>query len=328
MQKFFDKSFLNLCLIVSFCLALMFWLTNSAAQSYPTKPIRIVVPYAAGGGTDVLGRGLAQKLSEALEQPVIIDNRPGADAMIGSEVAARAAPDGYTFLFTSNSHAINPSIHTKMSYDPLRDFRCVSQTAKQQIILVVHPSLNVNSVQELIAYAKAQPNILNFASSSKATQLPTELFNWMADIRMTNVSYKGSGPATTDLLAGRVQVNFGGAATVAPHIKAGKLRALAIGDKERSSLTPEIPTIAEQGLPDFYAVLWSALFAPSDTPPAIIERLNTVLSLILKDPQFKIKAAQQGFELEGSTSQACDSLVKTEVEKWTAAVKQAGITPE
>jgi len=248
--------------------------------------------------------------------------------MIGSEVAARAAPDGYTFLFTSNSHAINPSIHLKMNYDPLRDFRCVSQTAKQQMIMVVHPSLPVNSIQELIAYAKAQPNVLNFASSSKATQLPTELFNWMANIQMMNVSYKGSGPATTDLLAGRVQVNFGGAATVAPHIKAGKLRALAIGDTQRSALTPEIPTIAEQGLPDFYAVLWSALFAPSGTPPAMIERLNTALSLILKDPQFKAKAAQQGFELEGSTSQACDNLVKTEVEKWTAAVKQAGIKPE
>jgi tripartite-type tricarboxylate transporter receptor subunit TctC len=310
------------------CLLSSLWLTNCAAQTYPSKTIRLIVPYVAGGGTDVLGRGLAQKLTEALGQPVIVENRPGADGMIGSEAVSRAAPDGYTLLFNSSSHGINPSIHPNIGFNTMRDLRCISQTATQQMILVVHPTLAVNSVKELIAYAKANPNVLNFSSSSKATQLPMELFNWMAGISMTNVLYKGSGPATTDLLAGRIQTSFGGAASVVQHINAGKLRALAIGDNRRSQLTPNIPTVAEEGLPDFYSVLWSAMFAPSGTPPAIIERLNSTLNRILQDPQFKAKAEQQGFETEGTTPQACDSFVQKEINKWADAIKQAGIKPE
>lgn len=310
------------------CLLSSLWLTNSAAQTYPSKTIRLIVPYVAGGGTDVLGRGLAQKLTEALGQPVIVENRPGADGMIGSEVVARATPDGYTLLFNSSSHGINPSIHPNIGFNTMRDLRCISQTATQQMILVVHPTLPVNTVKELIAYAKANPNVLNFSSSSKATQLPMELFNWMAGISMTNVLYKGSGPATTDLLAGRIQTSFGGAASVVQHINAGKLRALAVGDNRRSQLTPHIPTVAEEGLPDFYSVLWSAMFAPSGTPPAIIERLNSTLNRILQEPQFKAKAEQQGFETEGTTPQACDSFVQKEINKWADAIKQAGIKPE
>lgn len=304
------------------------WLPDVYAQTFPTKPIRLIVPYAAGGGTDVLARGLAQKMSEAMGQPVIVENRPGADGMIGSEVVARSAPDGYTLLFNSSSHGINPTIHPKIAFDTLHDLSCVSHTASQQMILVVHPSLPVNTVQELVTYAKANPNVLNFASSSKATQLPMELFGWMAGISMTNILYKGSGPAMTDLLAGRIQTSFGGAASVVAHINAGKLRALAIGDNRRSALTPNIPTVAEEGLPDFYSVLWSAMFAPSGTPSSVIERLNSEVVRILNDPPFKTKAEQQGFETVGTTAQACDAFVKREVEKWALAIKQAGIQPE
>ena len=320
--------FWTLPLAYVLCLLSSLWLTNSAAQTYPSKTIRLIVPYVAGGGTDVLGRGLAQKLTEALGQAVIVENRPGADGMIGSEVVARATPDGYTLLFNSSSHGINPSIHPNIGFNTMRDLRCISQTATQQMILVVHPTLPVNTVKELIAYAKANPNVLNFSSSSKATQLPMELFNWMAGISMTNVLYKGSGPATTDLLAGRIQTSFGGAASVVQHINAGKLRALAIGDNRRSQLTPNIPTVAEEGLPNFYSVLWSAMFAPSGTPPAVIERLNSAVNRILQEPQFKAKAEQQGFETEGTTPQACDSFVQKEINKWADAIKQAGIKPE
>ncbi|MEI8399771.1 MAG: tripartite tricarboxylate transporter substrate binding protein [Alcaligenaceae bacterium] len=320
--------FWTLPLAYVLCLLPSLWLSNSVAQTYPSKTIRLIVPYVAGGGTDVLGRGLAQKLTEALGQPVIVENRPGADGMIGSEVVSRAAPDGYTLLFNSSSHGINPSIHPNIGFNTMRDLRCISQTATQQMILVVHPTLPVNTVKELITYAKANPNVLNFSSSSKATQLPMELFNWMAGISMTNVLYKGSGPATTDLLAGRIQTSFGGAASVVQHINAGKLRALAIGDNRRSQLTPNIPTVAEEGLPDFYSVLWSAMFAPSGTPPAVIERLNSALNGILQDPQFKAKAEQQGFETEGTTPQACDNFVQKEINKWADAIKQAGIKPE
>jgi len=328
MSHFLSLRFFTLYFTYAACLLSCLWLTESFAQTYPTRTIRLIVPYAAGGGTDVLGRGLAQKLSEALGQSVIVENRPGADGMIGSEVVARAAADGYTLLFNSSSHGINPSIHPNIGFDTMRDLRCISQTATQQMILVVHPTLPVNTMKELITYAKANPNVLNFSSSSKATQLPMELFNWMAGISMTNVLYKGSGPATTDLLAGRIQTSFGGAASVVQHINAGKLRALAIGDNRRSQLTPNIPTVAEEGLPDFYSVLWSAMFAPSGTPPAVIERLNTALNRILQDPQFKTKAEQQGFETEGTTPQACDSFVQKEINKWADAIKQAGIKPE
>lgn len=328
MNNFFRLRFFALALTCSLCLLCTVGMTESFAQTYPNRTIRLIVPYAAGGGTDVLGRALAQKLTEALGQAVIVENRPGADGMIGSEVVARATPDGYTLLFNSSSHGINPSIHPNINFDTMRDLRCISQTASQQMILVVHPSLPVHSVKELIAYAKANPNVLNFSSSSKATQLPMELFNWMAGIRMTNILYKGSGPATTDLLAGRIQTSFGGAASVVPHINAGKLRALAIGDNRRSPLTPDIPTVAEEGLTDFYSVLWSAMFAPSGTPPAIIDRLNAELVRILKDPQFKAKTEQQGFENDGTTPQACDSFVQREITKWADAIKQAGIKPE
>ena len=299
-----------------------------SAQSWPNKPLKLIVPYAPAGGTDVLARNLAQKLTEALGQPVVVENRAGADGMIGSEFAARAPADGYTMLIASSSHAINPTLYAKINFNTVKDFSCITQTAKQQVILVVHPSLPVNNVRELIQYAKANPGTLNFASPSKATQLPMELFNTMAGIKMTNVPYKGSAPALTDMLAGRIQAGFGGGASVAPHIKTGRLRALAVGDDRRSSFMPDLPTVAESGLPDFHSVVWTGMFVPSATPRAIVNRLNEEVVRIMTSPDFKSKLEGQGFEPVASAPERCDGFIATEITTWAKVAKDAGIQPE
>jgi len=301
---------------------------TASAQAYPNKAIRLVVPYAPAGGTDVLARNVAQKLSESLGQPVVVDNRAGADGVIGSEFVARAPGDGYTLMIASSSHAINPTLYSKISFDTAKDFSCITQTASQHVVLVTHPSLPVNNVRELIAYAKSNPNTLNFASPSKATQLPMELFNAMAGTPMTNVPYKGSGPALTDQLAGRIQVGFGGAASVMPHVKAGKLRALAIGDDKRSSLMADVPTVAESGLPGFQATVWTGFFLPSSTPRAIVRKLNEETVRALREPEFKKKMETAGFEPVGSTPEQCDAFIVGEIGKWAKVAKDAGIRPE
>jgi len=256
------RSLLAAALVASTHLAL--------AQDYPSRAVRIIVSYAPGAENDRLARLAAQHLADQLKQPVLVENKPGAARVIGSEFVARSAGDGYTLMIASSSHAINPTLYSKINFDTVKDFSCITQTASQHVVLVTHPSLPVSNVRELIAYAKAHPGTLNFASPSKATQLPMELFNAMAGTPMTNVPYKGSGPALTDQLAGRIQVGFGGAASVMPHVRAGKLRALAIGDDKRSSLTPDLPTVAEAGLPGFQATVWTGFFAPSSTPRAIV----------------------------------------------------------
>lgn len=301
---------------------------SAIAQDYPNKSIRLVVPYAPGGGTDVLARNLAQKLSGSLKQTVTVDNKAGADGVIGTEMVAKAPGDGYTLLIASSSHAINPTLYAKIPFDTVRDLSCITQTASQQVILVVHPTLPVNSVRELVQYAKANPNTLNFASPSKATQLPMELFNAMAGTRMTNIPYKGSGPALTDQLAGRVQVGFGGAASVIPHIKSGKLRALAIGDERRSSIMPDLPTVAEAGIPGFHAVVWTGLFTAAATPRPVVRRLNEEIIRIMNAPDFKKTLEAQGFDPVGNSPEACDAFIGSEIGKWAKVAKDAGIQPE
>ena len=302
--------------------------TAASAQPYPNKPLRLVVPYAPGGGTDILARLIAQKLTEALGQAVVVDNRAGADGIVGSSLVAKAPADGYTMLLNSSSHAINPSVHAKIPYDTLKEFVCVSQTASQQLVLVVHPSLPVNSVKELIAYAMANPDQLNFASSSKATQLPMELFNMMAGIRMTHIPYKGSGPALNDLVGGQVKVSFGGAVSFTPHIKAGRLRALAIGDAKRSAFLPELPTAAEAGVPGYEAVIWTGLYLPAATPKAIVTRLNAEVVKIMHQPELKERLQAQGSDPVGSSPEECDAFMKSEIAKWAKVAKDAGIKPE
>src|SRR5438552_13835540 len=246
--------------------------SGASAQTYPTRPIRLVVPFPAGGTTDILAREVGQRLSMTLGQPVVIDNRPGAAGNIGADLVAKSAPDGYTLLMgTVGTHAINASLYAKMPYDHVKDFAPIILVAGVPNVLVVNPSLPVNSVQELIAYAKANPGKLNFASSGPGTSihLSGELFKVMAGVQMTHVPYKGSAPALQDLLGGQVQLMFDNLPPSLPHIKAGKLRALAVTSVARSPALPDVPTIAESGLPGFEASSWFGILVPAGTPSAI-----------------------------------------------------------
>jgi len=293
----------------------------SLAEPYPVKPLRFVIPLAPGGGTDMVARRVAQRLSEALGQSVIPDNRPAVDGVIASEIVARARPDGYTLLFSSSSHAMNVAIGRKLPYDAIRDFSPITQTANQQLILVVHPSLPVHSVHELIDYAKARPGKLNYGASSNAVQLPMELFNAMAGIKINYIPYKGSAPVLVDLLAGRIETSFSPAVATLPHVRSNKLRALAIGDLKRSAAFPEIPTVTESGIPKFQATAWTGLLAPANTPAAIINRLNREVVKIVLSPDFKEWITQSGADPVGSTPEEFLSFIKSEIAKWSGIAK-------
>jgi len=276
---------------------------------------------APGGGTDMVARRVAQRLSEALGQSVIPDNRPAVDGVIASEIVARARPDGYTLLFSSSSHAMNVAIGRKLPYDAIRDFSPITQTANQQLILVVHPSLPVHSVHELIDYAKARPGKLNYGASSNAVQLPMELFNAMAGIKINYIPYKGSAPVLVDLLAGRIETSFSPAVATLPHVRSNKLRALAIGDLKRSAAFPEIPTVTESGIPKFQATAWTGLLAPANTPAAIINRLNREVVKVVLSPDFKEWITQSGADPVGSTPEEFLSFIKSEIAKWSGIAK-------
>ena len=293
----------------------------SFAESYPVKPLRFVIPLAPGGGTDMVARRVAQRLSEALGQSVIPDNRPAVDGVIASEIVARARPDGYTLLFSSSSHAMNVAIGRKLPYDAIRDFSPITQTANQQLILVVHPSLPVHTVHELIDYAKARPGKLNYGASSNAVQLPMELFNAMAGIKINYIPYKGSAPVLVDLLAGRIETSFSPAVATLPHVRSNKLRALAIGDLKRSAAFPEIPTVTESGIPKFQATAWTGLLAPANTPAAIINRLNREVVKIVLSSDFKEWITQSGADPVGSTPEEFLAFIRSEITKWSGIAK-------
>ena len=293
----------------------------SFAESYPVKPLRFVIPLAPGGGTDMVARRVAQRLSEALGQSVIPDNRPAVDGVIASEIVARAGPDGYTLLFSSSSHAMNVAIGRKLPYDAIRDFSPITQTANQQLILVVHPSLPVHTVHDLIDYAKARPGNLNYGASSNAVQLPMELFNAMAGIKINYIPYKGSAPVLVDLLAGRIETSFSPAVATLPHVRSNKLRALAIGDLKRSAAFPEIPTVTESGIPKFQATAWTGLLAPANTPAAIINRLNREVVKIVLSSDFKEWITQSGADPVGSTPEEFLAFIRSEITKWSGIAK-------
>ena len=262
-------------------------IANAQTPAYPTKPIRLVVPFPAGGATDILAREVAKHLTETWGQSVVVDNRPGAGGNIGSELVAKSPPDGYTLeMGTVGTHAINASLYSKMPYDHVKDFVPVILVAGVPNVLVVNPSVPVNSVQEFIAYAKANPGKLNFASSGSGTSihLSGELFKVMAGVQMTHVPYKGSAPALQDLLGGQVQLMFDNLPPSLPQIKAGKLRALAVTSATRAPALPDVPTVAEAGLPGFEASSWFGVLAPAGTPPAIVAKLHGALMTVMKDP--------------------------------------------
>jgi tripartite-type tricarboxylate transporter receptor subunit TctC len=301
----------------------------ASAQAYPDKPIRMVVPFPAGGTTDILARATAQKLSESLGQQVIVDNKPGAGGNIGAQEVARSTPDGYTLVMgTVGTHAINPSLYKKMPYDHVKDFVPVSLVASVPNLLVVHPSVPVNSVKELIAHAKANPGKLNFASSGNGTSihLSGELFKTMTGVQMTHVPYKGSAPAVTDLLGGQVQLMFDNMPSALPHAKAGKLKPLAVTSAKRFPGTPEIPTIAESGVPGYEASSWFGVLAPAGTPKEIVNKLSTEIAKALKTPEMKKKLEEQGAEAVGSTPEEFAAHIKAETAKWAKVVKESGAT--
>jgi len=298
-----------------------------AQGNYPTRPIRLVVPFPAAGTTDILARAVAQHLSVVFGQQVVVDNRPGAGGNIGSDLVAKAAPDGYTLLMgTVGTHAINPSLYSRMPYDAVKDFSPVILVAGVPNVLEVNPSLPVKSVQELIAYAKTNPGKLNFASSGSGTSihLSGELFKTMTGVQMTHVPYKGSAPALTDLVGGQVQLMFDNLPSSIAFIKAGKLRALAVTTLTRSSALPDVPTIAESGVPGFDASSWFGVLAPAGTPHEVVAKLNAEIAKWLATPEAKEKLASQGAIAFGGSPEDFARHIATESTKWAKVVKESG----
>ena len=305
--------------------------TLAQGQAYPAKPVRIVVPFPAGGTTDILAREVAARLSQTLGQPVVVDNRPGAGGNIGAELVAKSPADGYTFLMgTVGTHAINASLYSKLPYDHVRDFAPVILVAGVPNVLEVNPSVPVNSVQELIAYAKANPGKLNFASSGSGTSihLAGELFKVMTGVQMAHVPYKGSAPALADLAGGQVQLMFDNLPSSLQLIKGGKLRALAVTSAQRSSALPDLPTVAEAGLPGFEATSWFGLLAPAGTPPEVVARINGEVAKWLASPEAKDKLAAQGAIAAGGSADDFTRHIAAETAKWQKVVKESGAKVE
>lgn len=317
-------------LIRAFAAALPLLFGAAQAQAaWPERPITLVVPYTPGGVTDALARNVAKALAERLKQPVVVENRAGGGANIGAAVVAKANPDGYTLLMGSAAtHAINASLYKKLSYDHVKDFAPISLVAQVPNVLVVHPSVPANNVKELIAHAKANPGRLNFGSSGAGgtIHLSGELFKSMADVDMTHVAYKGSAPAVNDLLGGQTQLMFD--SSVVPHVKAGKLRALGVTSAKRSSALPDVPTIAEAGLPGYEATAWFGVLAPAGTPEPVIARLNGEISAVLRDPAVAKWMEGQGFEVGGGSPADFASHIRKETTKWARVVKESGASAE
>jgi tripartite-type tricarboxylate transporter receptor subunit TctC len=300
---------------------------GAAAQGYPTRPIRLVVPFPAAGTTDILARAAAQKLTEAFGQAVVVDNRPGAGGNIGSDLVAKSAPDGYTLLMgTVGTHAINPSLYSKMPYDHIKDFVPVVLVAGVPNVLVVNPALPVNSVADLIKLAKDKPGTLNFASSGSGTSihLSGELFKTMAGVDMMHVPYKGSSPALTDLIGGQVQIMFDNLPSSLPQIKGGKLRAVAVTSMKRAPALPDVPTINESGLPGFEASSWFGILAPAGTPAPIVARINAEVNKWLQSADAREKLLGQGAEAAGGSPEQFAAYIRSETEKWAKVVKASG----
>ena len=307
------------------CAAL--WSTIAVAQSYPIKPIRIIVGYPAGGPTDMIARTVAQKLSPALGQQVIVDNRPGASGMIGAELAVKAPPDGYTLLTVPITYAVTPSVFPKMPYDAEKDLAPVALVAAAPFILVVHPTLPVKTVKDLIALAKSRPGQINYASASAGgmPHLAGELFNIMAGVKLTHIPYKGAAPATIDLLAGQVSLMFNNMLSAMPHVKSGKLRAVAVTSAKRSSAVPELPTVAET-IPGFEASGWYGAFAPAATPREIIAKLNGEINRLMRQPDVAQRLAGDGVEAVTMTPAEFGTYLHSEIVKWGKVVKISGAT--
>jgi tripartite-type tricarboxylate transporter receptor subunit TctC len=302
---------------------LFFFASHVVAQSYPSKPIRFMVGVPPGGPTDTVARSITPALSEALGQPIVVENKPGASAVIATDVVAKAQPDGYTLGFIYITHTTNPILIAKLPYDTLKDFTAVAQVGSQQMLLLANPSFAPNSVQELVTLAKASPGKLDYGASDpgSAPHLAGELFKLMSGTSITPVPYKGTAPALTDLLAGQIPFMFVSNITGLPHVKSGKLKALAVTGSRRLSLTPEVPTIAESGLPGYEITSWYGIVAPARTPREIVARLNAEVNRIARDPKMKARMLAQGLELPETTPEQFDAHIRSEIEKWRKVLK-------
>ncbi len=316
-------------ILVLLAFALIVAAAVAQGTAYPAKPVRIVVPSSPGGGTDILARVLAQKLSESQGQQFVVENRPGAGQVIGIEAVARSAPDGYTLLMAASAIVINEVLYAKPPYDTLRDFVPVTLGASLPNILVVHPALPVKSVRELIALAKARPGQLNYSSAGSGTSphLSMELFRLMAGITLTHVPYKGTGPATVDLVAGQVQLSMPNVLTALPQIKGGKLRGLGVTSAKRATGLPDIPAIAET-LPGYEAIQWYGLLAPAGTPREIVNKVQAETARILVLPEVKARLAADGADAVGNRPEEFAAYIRTEIAKWGKVAKAGGIKLE
>jgi tripartite-type tricarboxylate transporter receptor subunit TctC len=298
-----------------------------AAEQFPTRPVRIVVPFPAGGPSDILARMMAPKLTAVWGQQIIIDNRPGGGTIIGTDLVAKAPPDGHTVVMIYTGHATNPSLHSNLPYDTLRDFSAVTLCTTLPIVLAMHPAIPANTLKELIALAKAKPGTLAFATSGNGStgHLAGEMFKSVAGVNLVHIPYKGSAPAISDVLGGQVAMTFDGLPAALPHVKAGKLKALAVTSTARSPLLPDVPTVAEHGYPGFAADAWFGVIAPSKTPKDVIAKLSTDMINAVRARDVSDKLVEMGYRPIANTPEEFDQFIRAEITKWSGVIKQAGI---
>jgi tripartite-type tricarboxylate transporter receptor subunit TctC len=304
---------------------------SAAELPFPSRPIRFIVPNGAGGTTDLVARSVAPKLADMLGQQVVVDNRPGSGGIVGTEIVARAAPDGHTLLMgTIGNIAISPALYRKLSYDPLRDFAPVTQLASAAYMLLVHPALAVKSVKDLAALAKTKPGTLNFGSAGSGTgsHLAAELFKSVAGIDIVHVPYKGGGPALTDLIAGQLQLVFNGIPSSMPHHRSGRVRALAVTTPARSTVAPELPTMTEAGFPGAEATSWTGILVPAGTPAFVVAKLNAAFVKALQFPDVAARLAADGAVPVGNSAAEFDAYIRSELVKWAKVVKASGATAQ
>jgi tripartite-type tricarboxylate transporter receptor subunit TctC len=303
---------------------------GAVAQDYPSKPVRVIVPFAAGGPADVYGRFIAQRLQAALGQPFVVENKPGAGALTGTQEAAQAQPDGHTLLVMSNTHTVNETLIPNRPYQLMRDFAPVAPINYSDLVLVTHPSVPVANVGELLALAKSKPGQLNYASSGPGTpyHMAGELFKSLANIDVVHVPYKGSSGARTDVLAGHVQMMFDAVTAMAPQARTGKVKALATTGRTRSTILPDVPTVAEAGVPNYEAVIWLGVMAPAKTPPAVLRKLNAEIARIAAQPEVRQEWAGQGATAMTQSVEEFERYLRADIDKWAQIVRKAGIKAE
>ena len=309
------------------CAALALAATTAQAQPYPNKPVKILVPYAAAGGTDILSRVVADKLTQSLGQSFIVENRPGANGVIGSEQIAHSAPDGYNLMVVVGTHVINPYLQKKVPYDPLKDFSPVTLVATSPMVIVAGLQQPFNDVKSLIAYARANPGKVAIGNSEAVTMLSGELFKSLAKLDMTQVAYKGGGPLMTDVIGGHIPTGVTSLTTSLQHYKSGKLRVLGVGSTKRSPAMPDVPTVIEAGLPGYEAVSWYGMLAPAGTPPAVVHKLQQEIHRIVADPAVRERFAGLGAEGVGNMPEEFGAFLKTESDKWGRIIKDIGLQP-